>query len=379
MAAGGDTGFPIAETAKGGTLQWTAGPYTVVNLETRQVTGSVVDCSNAITMGMTGDVTGTYIKADRPIVVFVANERGIGFGGAQNVEYSPDWSTQDGLCCTEHMEEQLFPVTALGREFAIARSPRRSTHPTWIEQDIFRVVGASDGTTVTTNLPPPYDQFTIDAREQKTFMSNTGFTLAADKAVQVAQYLVPQHFVKPGFIGDPSQLTIPAAEQHRKDYVFLVPATFDMNYAVFSKPVAANIKLDGVALEQTPCTTVLIGTVQGTDYEQVTCQLAEGHHYVEGDLPFGLSVFGYYTSGAYSFVGGSDIKLINPILLSCPPHHHAARVGCRRQQARSRADNASLHHHFWTTRVSTVCQLVGVVDSYGTHDISQGAPGGFTS
>ena len=27
----------------------------------------------------------------------------------------------------------------------------------------------------------------------------------------------------------------------------------------------------------------------------------------------GLSVYGYYSVGSYAFVGGSDVKLINPI------------------------------------------------------------------
>lgn len=317
-ASAGDSGFPIAETPRGGTLSFTIGRYTAVNLETRQMVGDVFACANAVNGGQNGDFTGTYIKADKPIVVFDANERGLGFGGADNVDYPPGWNDQDHVCCTEHMEEQLLPVTALGREFAIARSPIRSTHPTWIEQDIFRVVGTADGTVITTNLPPPYNSFTVNAREQKTFMARTGFTLTADKAVEVAQYLVAQQFIKDGWIGDPSQLTIPAAEQHRKDYVFLVPTTWTKNYAVFSKPVDAHLVVDGLPLDSTEfsnCTKAPIGTIASTTiaYEQVTCLLRPGHHYATGDLPFGLSVFGYHSVGAYSFVGGSDVKLINPI------------------------------------------------------------------
>jgi hypothetical protein len=53
--------------------------------------------------------------------------------------------------------------------------------------------------------------------------------------------------------------------------------------------------------------------IQNIMYEQVTCKLAEGHHTATSDLPFGLSVFGYYSVGAYSFIGGSDIKVINPV------------------------------------------------------------------
>ena len=46
----------------------------------------------------------------------------------------------------------------------------------------------------------------------------------------------------------------------------------------------------------------------------VTCPATEGHHVVTGAKPFGLSVYGYYNVGSYAFVGGSDVKIINPIL-----------------------------------------------------------------
>lgn len=314
----GDTGFPIPATAKGGTVSFKLGRYTAVNLETAQYQGSAPGCSAAVNGGQNGDFTGSYIKADKPVVVFTSSERGLGFGGAPNVDYPPDWDmANDRICCTEHLEEQLLPVTALGREFVVARSPIRSTYSNWIEQDIIRVVGAADDTTVTTNLPAPFNTFKLNAREQKTFMARTGFTISSDKAIQVAQYLVPQHFIKQGFTGDPDQVIIPAAEQHRKDYVFLVPATFQRNYVVFAKPVTgANIKLDGVSLESQEfgnCVKAPIGTIQGVAYEQMTCPLADGRHVASGDLPFGLAIYGYYSVGSYALIGGSDVKLINPI------------------------------------------------------------------
>jgi hypothetical protein len=314
----GDSGFPIPATAKGGTLTFKLGRYTAVNLETQMFTGDVLGCTTAVNGGQNGDFTGSYIKADKPIVVFTSSERGLGFGGAPNVDYPPDWDMQnDKICCTEHLEEQLLPVTALGREFVIARSPIRSTYPSWVEQDAPRGRRADD-TTVTTNLPPPFDTFKVNAREQKTFMARTGFTISSDKAIQVAQYLVAQQFIKQGFIGDPDQMILPAAEQHRKDYVFLVPSTFQKNYVVFAKPITgANIKLDGVSLESVEfgnCVKAPIGMMQGVMYEQMTCPLVDGRHVATGDLPFGVTVYGYYSVGSYSFVGGSDVKLINPIL-----------------------------------------------------------------
>jgi len=315
-ASGGDTGFAVPQTAKGQALTFQLSRYTVANLESDQPTNV-----NAFACAMSkqdGDFTGTQIHADKPVIVFTSGERGIGFGGAENVVNPPGWDEQtDSVCCTDHLEEQLLPVTALGKEFAIARSPIRSTDPSWKEPDIVRVVATVAGTQITTNLPPPYDSFTLGASEQKTFAATTGFSLKASNAVQVASYLVSQQFIPQGNIGDPSQILLPAAEQFRKDYVFLIPATFTQNYIVVAKPVAGIITLDGVPLdmiENSGCVYAPIGEVAGVDYEQVTCPASEGHHVVTGDKAFGLSVYGYYNVGSYAFVGGSDVKVINPIL-----------------------------------------------------------------
>jgi len=315
-ASGGDSGIPIPTVAKNGTLSLTLGLYDVANLESDQPSGDIFACINS---GQDGDFTGSQIHSDKPVVVFTSGERGIGFGGATNVKFPPDWDDSsaggDDLCCTDHLEEQLLPITALGREFAIARSPIRSTDSSgWVEPDIVRVVATLDGTVITTNLPAPNDTITLQARQQKSFAATTGFTMESNLPIEVATYLVSQHFVKHGYIGDPSQLLMPAAEQFRKDYVFLIPGTFQSNYIVMAKPSNANIVLDGLPLAmQQNCYTGSIGTVGGVQYDQVTCPALEGHHTVVADVPFGLSVFGYYNVGSYAFVGGSDVKIINPI------------------------------------------------------------------
>ncbi len=317
MASGGDSGIMIAETPKNGTVTLTLSRYTVANLESRQVVGSIGECTSAISNGQTGDFTGTTVHSDKPIAVFTSHERGDGFGGATNIVNPPGWDTNNGddLCCTDHLEEQLFPVTALGKQFAIARSPIRSTDPSWTEPDIERVVATVDGTVITTNLPAPYNTFTLDKNKQKTFGSTTGFTISASQPVEVATYLVPQHFVKQGYIGDPSQLLMPAAEQFRKDYVFLIPQSFDSNFIVVAKPSDAVVTLDGTVLASVEqgCATGPIGMIGGTLYDQITCAATKGHHAISADKPFGLSVYGYHNVSSYAFVGGSDVKIINPI------------------------------------------------------------------
>jgi hypothetical protein len=312
-ASGGDSGIAIAQVPRGGTLTMNLGLYNVANLESYQPTNaSFSDCINA----GNGDFTGTLVHSDKPVVVFTGGERGIGFGGADNVVYPPDWDSQnDDICCTDHLEEQLLPVTALGKQFAIARSPIRSTDPSgWKEPDIVRVLATVDGTNITTNLPAPYDHISLGANQEKTFASTVGFAMSSDQAVEVSTYLVSQHFVKHGYTGDPSQLLMPAAEQFRKSYVFLIPPTWSENYAVLAKPTMANVTLDGAPIANAQgCYSGPIGTVAGTDYDQITCPLPEGHHTVSADMPFGLSVYGWHDVGSYAFVGGSDVKIINPV------------------------------------------------------------------
>ena len=81
-----------------------------------------------------------------------------------------------------------------------------------------------------------------------------------------------------------------------------------------AKPTTATVLLDGLPLAmQQGCYSGSIGVVGGVMYDQVTCPATEGHHTVTADVPFGLSVYGYYNVGSYAFVGGSDVKIINPI------------------------------------------------------------------
>lgn len=309
-ASGGDTGFTIAATPAGTPITFTVNRYDVVHLESDQPSVPIQMCFNFLDRD--GDFTGSLVTSNKKIAVFTGAERGIGFGGAMPPP-GPGWEEGD-TCCTDHLEDQLFPTTALGREFVVSRSPVRSTDPNWQEPDVYRVLASEDGVVVTTSLAPPQDTFTLNAGEFKSLWSDRGFTVSASGAITLGQVLVSQERIPQGGIGDPSLLIFPAAEQHRKDYVFLVPTTFQDNYFVLAKPVTGNFTVDGRSLGEFPdCTRAPIGTVQGTPYEQVTCRVTEGGHTVEGDQPFGLSVYGYYAVGSYAYAGGADVRIINPI------------------------------------------------------------------
>jgi hypothetical protein len=307
----GDSGINIMKTAAGVPLDMTIGQYDVVNLESDQPQVSITQCLNFLDRD--GDFTGTIVTSDKPIAVFSNLERGSGVGGADVAE-PPGW---DGTtCCTDHLEQQMFPVGALGWQFAVSRSPVRSTSSTYVEPDIYRVLATENNTPITTNLPAPDNSFTLNAGEFRTFPSYEGFTVKSDGgAIMVGQYLVSQGLIPEGGIGDPTFVVFPAAEQHRKEYVFLVPTTFSKNYMVLSMPEGATVTIDGQALPEfgSTCVTAPVGNLDGIEYIQMTCEMTEGVHSVASDEALGLTVYGYYNVGSYGYPGGSDVKLINPI------------------------------------------------------------------
>ncbi len=305
-ASGGDSGLTIEETPAGTPVSFTIGPFDVVNLESL----ALDDMQDCLLSGYDGDFTGTRIESTAPVAIFSSLERGIGFGGAD----PPLASGYEDGCCTDHLEQQMFPTRALGWDYVISRSPVRSTDSSYVEPDIYRILATEDNTVVTTSLSN-FPSFSLNAGEHATFWAQEGFTITtAGGAIMVGQILISQGYI-PGGIGDPTFVVFPAVDQHREEYVFLVPTTFEDNYMVLAMPEGAGVHIDGLALQefQTNCTTSPIGMYEAVNYVQMTCHMTEGAHSVSSDAAVGLTVYGYYNVGSYGYPGGSDINIINPI------------------------------------------------------------------
>ena len=307
VASDGDSGFPIAETPAGGVLEFDIGPYDVVNLESLQPIGDAMTC---IQLGaeQDGDFTGTRVESSLPVAVFSSNERGLAGGEAPP---PPDFSDS---CCTDHLEQQMFPVTALGWNYVVSRSPVRSTGG-YREPDIYRILATENNTTVTTSIPD-FPSFALNAGEFASFYAYDGFTVETQGgAIILGQYLVSQGYTSGGN-GDSTFTIFPAVDQHRDHYVFLILDTFDDNYMVLAMPNTAAISIDGDPVGEFPtsCTVGEIGTLVNVHYTQMTCRLDPGVHTVSSTEPVGLTVYGYYNVGSYGYPGGSDVKIINPVL-----------------------------------------------------------------
>jgi len=217
------------------------------------------------------------------------------------------------FCCTEHFEQQMFPISSLGKNFAITRTPVRSTGP-MIEPDFYRILATEDGTTIKTNLGN-FPKFTLKTGEQANFWSTTSFVLESDKPIMIAQYAVAQGYLdnyKTG--GDPEFVVFPPVEQYRKDYIFLTPPTFDADYVVISTKTGATVELDGKKVSgefNTLCHRQPAGTINNIKYVALTCTVQDGVHHIKASDKVGIMVYGYYSVGSYGYPGGADVRRIN--------------------------------------------------------------------
>jgi len=291
----GGGGIPAG--AAGDVIEVTLGQFDVLNLEST---------------GIPGDMTSTEVTANGPVAVFSGGERA---SVPYDVRPPPPAGWKEGdTCCTEHFEQQLFPLSSLGRAFVTTRSPVRSGNPNNPEGDVWRVMATEAGTTVTTSLGGEFGTFNLGKGEFAEFWSIRDFVLTADKPVMVGQFLVSQQYVEsPDVGGDPEFILYPPAEQFREEYIFLAPPTFEKDWCVIAAPASAQVSLDGEVLGElsTRCQQYPAGTLDGVEYIALRCELTDGVHYVTASEPVGVNVYGYYNVGSYGYAAGSELERIN--------------------------------------------------------------------
>jgi len=271
--------------------------------ESATVTLNAFEVLNVASDGIPGDLTGTVVSSNKPVAVFTSLERGIG-PALTDPPKPPNFN--DSNCCTDHLEEQLFPVSSLGKRFVVTRSPVRSDGG-YKEPDELRFLGVAENAVVKTNLPPPFDNFTLSPGESKAVAAFEDVVVDASAPITIAQIQVSAGYTTT-YIGDPSLTIFPPIEQYRDTYLFLIPASWTKNYYVLGGPKGASYTIDGKP--PAGCLVTPAGTLSGIEYESMVCGVAEGVHRVHGDKPFGLTVYGYGSVGSYAYSGGADVEPI---------------------------------------------------------------------
>ncbi|MEC9071892.1 MAG: hypothetical protein VX938_05905, partial [Myxococcota bacterium] len=248
------------------TANTAAGPGGVPALSNGESWTTILNAYEVLSVETNGagqDLSGTLISSSKPIAVFSGHE-------CANVPdttacdggicaFAPLWTCSGpedcpAVCCCDHLEEQLFPISAWGKTYVGARSTPRG-----LENDHWRVVAAEDNTQLTFD-PPVASAPIMAAGDVFEFPAVDSFVLTADKPVMLGQFLASEFApgvsagicnnsnglfgsctnlpgeicltnqdcvadAEPGDagIGDPAFVLAVPVEQLRDEYVFLVP------------------------------------------------------------------------------------------------------------------------------------------------------------
>ena len=250
------------------------------------------------------DLTGTHIKAEFPITVFGGHQCG-------NVLLGVD------RC--DHIESILLPVEAWGTSHVGSKFFPRA-EGSLPEPDFFRVMAAEDNTRLQTD--PPIEgihERRLDAGEWVQFPARQHFEIAAEKPIQMAQYMVGANWQgipricdegidawNPTGIGDPAMAIAVPNDQFRDNYIVHSPQNYRDDYLNVIVPTGYDVTLDGETIA--PSKWVPVGT--RNRYEVATIKVDAGFHTLESDVPFGVVGYGYDCHVSYASPGGLDLEPI---------------------------------------------------------------------
>ncbi|MBN1771231.1 MAG: IgGFc-binding protein [Deltaproteobacteria bacterium] len=291
--------LPVAPIDAGVETEFALDQFDVLNLEGLEM--------NAFTDPLP-DLTGTLVHASGPVVVYVGVDLAV-VGGVT----LPDGTTD--ACCAEYMGAQITPVSTMGNNFVVSRSPIRAQPGSgWTEYDHYRVLAVRPDTHVTTTLPGADADFMLGQGEWREFSTRDGFTLQSDPPVHVVQFISSMEQCydwRPGAGGDGDMMYVPPVEQRRNNYIFTTGVGFSENWAVVSMPTGASATIDGADVATTCTPTYADGELDGTVYRAYHCRIEDGRHEVLADgLPVGVIVYGYYGAGSYAYPAGSNLNRI---------------------------------------------------------------------
>ena len=202
----------------------------------------------------------------------------------------------------DHLEEQLFPVGALGAHYVAAKSRPRASEP-----DVWRVLATEDGTELTTDPVQPGTPAILAAGQFLQIETAADFVIEASAPVMVGQYLVGETYAA-GDTGDPSMMLAVPVEQFLEEYLFLTPRHYDVDTVTIVAPQGAAVALDGA-----PVAADAFKAIPGSAWTRAIVDVEAGPHRVKASAPVGLTVTGYDDYVSYGYPGGLNLNGVSPV------------------------------------------------------------------
>ncbi len=249
----------------------------------------------------------------------------------------------------------MVPTSTWGKNYIAGHTFQRMLSGTPLP-DYWRVTALQENTTLTYSPSAPAGApTTLGAGESVEFSSATDFAVSGDKPISLTQFMSSSYQADPeaeafgaftdctaetdaqnqyctsttgylsnctGFeddwlgtsyvctpLGDPSMMVVPPVEQYRKDYIFLTPLDYQMDFITVIAPDNSNITMDGHPLPAQGW--VAAGSVGETAYRRLAMQVERGVHKLVSDKPVGLIVYGMDRDVSYGYPAGLDLTRLN--------------------------------------------------------------------
>ncbi|MDP3277206.1 MAG: IgGFc-binding protein [Deltaproteobacteria bacterium] len=272
------------------------------------------------TQSASTEPSGTIITSDRPVAVLAGNR-------FLRLQRTP-------MPGGESAHQQLLPVNALGSQYAIApfTTRRMDLAP---EAITYRIVGAVDGTTLTTNpviagLPAVLNRgelVQLTSTEALVIRSqDSAHPFAISQLMDSANTAAPS---RPGAVGtafganlgDEEWVQLFPSAQFLKRYVFFADPTYPTTTLTIlreARATPAEVRLDcyGVVDGFRP-----VGTENRYEFAQIDLVRANvgnrgctnGRHVIESSSPLGVMVWGLDAYSSYGYPAGGNAGTLTEI------------------------------------------------------------------
>ena len=253
-----------------------------------------------------GDLTGTRIKATKPVAVF---------GGHQRSKLPVTFTmlgSRDFLC------EQMPPVNTWGKNYFVTPYPQPGNMPN-VGTDLIRVIASVNNTVLYLNGTVIRQLNAGQFYEMP--LTAAGF-FSATEPILVAQFKQSSQ-VNGGnsILSDPFMMIIPPREQYLRSYRCTNAQAYESNatdptyFKQYMTVIIPKDSLPTLRIDGSPVSPLRTGDIPAFPslnlciaYTYAWIEVPDGVHTVEAGTPFGLLVYGYGFANSYGYVGGMALN-----------------------------------------------------------------------
>lgn len=216
----------------------------------------------------------------------------IAFFSGSSYTYIPTPYNCSGNASGDNLYQQLYPVSAWGRNFVTAPFQSR------FSGEIYRVLASVDNTQITVNG----QSVTRNKGKFYEFEGDSTHFISASQPVQVTQYTKSQGC--DGVLSDADMVLINPVEQTLKD----ITLYSSPNYQISSHFINVTMKAQDTATFRLDGRKVLFSPVpQNTLYAYSQNSVFSGNHTLKADSGFNALAYGFGNVESYAYSAGANV------------------------------------------------------------------------